>query len=320
MATDTPQGHVLAPTATGLPLDVLVMDDSQGHVHLGSTATGLPLDALVMHVSQGHIHLDSTATDSSLDELVAAQGHLHLGPTLTDFPPDPLVTNTSQGHDFPGSTAAGFPLDELVTDTSQGHVRPGSTASDSSLDGPTTRDFRQWKKSWDKKMLLVRLKREGRDWEYIIKVFWRMDKKSMEQSGWTSMWQRSAHDVGLGLLRRLKLNERANPWAMQQIDVLGRAARADRESEVDRLGDLMSHHSMVDAAWIDYEGIWDRISELMNTYGTEFKWTPERVKYAWTHGVSNMFPDIVLRQRQFSRHISTDFVHTWTANVLDWNL
>ena len=108
------------------------------------------------------------------------------------------------------------------------------------------------------------------------------------------------------------LNERANPWAMQQIDVLGRAARADREGEVDRLGNLMSHHSMVDAAWIDYEGIWDRISELM-AYGTESKWSPERVEYAWTHGVSNMFPDIILRQRQFSRNISTDFVYSWSA-------
>lgn len=82
----------------------------------------------------------------------------------------------------------------------------------------------------------------------------------------------------------------------------------------------MSHHSMVDAAWIDYEGIWDRISELMDAYGTEFKWTPERVEYAWTHGVSNMFPDIVLRQRQFSRHISTDFVYSWTAESLGQHL
>jgi hypothetical protein len=97
---------------------------------------------------------------------------------------------------------------------------------------------------------------------------------------------------------------------MQQIDVLGRAARADRQSELNRLSNLLSVQSMADAACIDYEGIWDRISELMDTYGTEFKWTPERVKYAWTHGVSNMFPDIVLRQRQFSRYISTDPVYS----------
>jgi hypothetical protein len=217
MATNTSQGHVLAPTATVFPVDALVMGASQDHVHLAPTATVLPVDALVIGASQGHVHLGSTATNSSLDELVAAQGHLHLGPTLTDFYPDPLVTDTSHSHDFPGSTAADFLLDELVTDTSQGHVRPGSTASDSSLDEPTTRDFRRWKDSWDEKMLLVRLKREGRDWEYIIKFFWRMDpqKKPKEQSGWTSMWQRAAHNVGLGLLRRLKLNERANPWAMQ---------------------------------------------------------------------------------------------------------
>ncbi|KAH8650389.1 hypothetical protein BGZ60DRAFT_421888 [Tricladium varicosporioides] len=96
-------------------------------------------------------------------------------------------------------------------------------------------------------------------------------------SAWTSMWQRAAHD----------------------IDVLGRAARTDRDGEIDRLGDLMTQHSLVDVGWIDYEGIWDRISELMKKYGTEFKWTPERVEYAWTHGVSDIFPDVVLRQRQF---------------------
>jgi hypothetical protein len=66
---------------------------------------------------------------------------------------------------------------------------------------------------------------------------------------------------------------------MQQIDVLGRAARANRESEIDRLANLISHHSMVDAAWIDYKSIWDRISELIDIYRTEFKWTPERVEY-----------------------------------------
>jgi hypothetical protein len=82
----------------------------------------------------------------------------------------------------------------------------------------------------------------------------------------------------------------------------------------------MSYYSMVDTAWIDYKSIWDRISELMDVYRTEFKWTLKRVKYAWTHGVSNMFPDIVLRQRQFSPHISTDFVCSWTAEGLDQHL
>jgi hypothetical protein len=41
----------------------------------------------------------------------------------------------------------------------------------------------------------------------------RMEKKPRGQTGWISMWQRTAHDVGL--LRRLRLNERANPWTIQ---------------------------------------------------------------------------------------------------------
>jgi hypothetical protein len=127
---------------------------------------------------------------------------------LTELSLDPLVTDTFQGHNFPGSAAANFSCHELVTDTSQISIRPDSTASDCSFDEPKTQEFRRWKDSWDEKMVLVRLKREGREWEHIIKVFWRMGKKHRSHSAWTSMWQRTAHDVSL--LRRLKLNETAN--------------------------------------------------------------------------------------------------------------
>ena len=61
--------------------------------------------------------------------------------------------------------------------------------------------------------------------------------------------------------------------------MLSRAAYTNRESKVDHLASLMSHHSIVDTAWIDYKGIWDYISELMNIYRTKFKWTLERVEY-----------------------------------------
>ncbi|PVH68069.1 hypothetical protein DL98DRAFT_578964 [Cadophora sp. DSE1049] len=284
----------LDPTLTEVSLDPPVTDISQFQAHLGSTAADGSLDDLV--ALNGNIHLDPTATDASLDDLVAAHGHINLNSTAADPFLDDLVALSGNIHLDPTLTEVS--LDPPVTDISQFQVRPGSTASDSSLDKPTTRDFRLWKQRWDKKMLLVRLKREGRDLEYIIKIFWRMDKTIMEQSGWRSMWERSAHD----------------------IDVLGRAARADRENEVDRLSSLMSHHSLVDAARIDYEGVWARIAELMDRYGTKFKWNSEKVEYAWTHGVSNMFPDTVLRPRQFSRHISTDFVHSWTAGGLGQHL
>lgn len=128
----------------------------------------------------------------------ASRGHV-LAPTAIVLPLDAPMIDPSQGHVRLGPTATNFPLDELAPNASQGHVRPGPTASDSSLDEPTTRDFRRWKDSWNEKMFLVRLKREGRPWEHIIKVFWKMDKKTKGYSAWTSMWQRAAHDVGLGL-------------------------------------------------------------------------------------------------------------------------
>jgi hypothetical protein len=103
---------------------------------------------------------------------------------------------------------------------------------------------------------------------------------------------------------------------MQQIKLLGRAAHADREDETCRLDKLMERYSLVESAKIDYEGIWDRISELMREYGSELKWTPERVKYAWTHGVSDMFPSIELRQRLF---FSLQFdVESWLESSCPW--
>jgi hypothetical protein len=61
--------------------------------------------------------------------------------------------------------------------------------------------------------------------------------------------------------------------------MLSRAAYTNWESEVNYLGDLISYNLIVDMAWIDYKGIWDYISALIDIYETEFKWTPERVEY-----------------------------------------
>ncbi|KAH8650323.1 hypothetical protein BGZ60DRAFT_421740 [Tricladium varicosporioides] len=146
----------------------------------------------------------------------APQGHA-LG-TVAVLPLDPLVIDPSQGYVRLGHTATNLSLGELAIETSQVYFHPCSATSDSSFDESKTQT--QWKDRWNEKMLLVYLKREGRDWEYIIKVFRRMDKKPKGQSGWMSMCQRAAHDIG----------------------VLSRAARADREGEIDRLGDFMTYH------------------------------------------------------------------------------
>ncbi|KAH7418759.1 hypothetical protein BKA64DRAFT_739139 [Cadophora sp. MPI-SDFR-AT-0126] len=333
MANHT-QGQFSTPTANFLPPAVLVMEVSQRHGYLGSMATDTSPEDLT--AAQGYFDLSSTWTDPSLNNLMDLSSNTHPDPTSTEASLDPQVADISRGYGYLGSMAAdtslegliapqGYfdldstgidpalndlvalssethldsmlteeSLDTLVTEVLQGQAHPGSTGSETCVERPTTRDFENWKKSWDRKMLLVRLKREGREWEHIIKVFWRMDK-TLKQSGWRSMWERSAHD----------------------IDVLGRAARVDRDNEVFRLRSLISHHSMVDAARIDYEGVWDRISELMGSFGTESKWNAEKVEYAWTHGVSTMFPDIVLRPRQFSRHLSAeDSAYIWAAEGL----
>jgi hypothetical protein len=51
MATNTSQGHVLAPTATVFPVDALVISASQDHVYLALITTVLPVDTLVISAS-----------------------------------------------------------------------------------------------------------------------------------------------------------------------------------------------------------------------------------------------------------------------------
>ena len=84
---------------------------------------------------------------------------------------------------------------------------------------------------------------------------------------------------------------------------MGKAAQADREGEADRLRDLALHHTLGDAARIDYEHVWARIAESMQEHGSDRKWSSHRVKYAWNHGVSNLFPQIELRQRKLFKAI-----------------
>jgi len=83
-----------------------------------------------------------------------------------------------------------------------------------------------------------------------------------------------------------------------QVEALGKAILADREGEANRLGDLAVYHPLADAVRIDYDGLWARIAESLKAYGSERKWSSDKVKYAWDHGVSGLFPHLQLRQRK----------------------
>jgi hypothetical protein len=86
-------------------------------------------------------------------------------------------------------------------------IFPEYMTSDSHLDGPTTKEFQKWKDSWDEKILLVRWKREGKDWEEITKSFQKMGIQK-RSGGWKSMLQRADADVSF--ISLLELNLRAN--------------------------------------------------------------------------------------------------------------
>jgi hypothetical protein len=75
-----------------------------------------------------------------------------------------------------------------------------------------------------------------------------------------------------------------------QVEALGKVILADREGEANRLGDLAVYHLLVDAVRIDYNGLWACIAESLKVYGSKRKWSSDKVKYAWDHGISGLFP------------------------------
>jgi hypothetical protein len=75
------------------------------------------------------------------------------------------------------------------------------------------------------------------------------------------------------------------------LDALKAAAEADIQNKSQRLGASIMDPIMRQA---DYDNCWGRIATSMATHGSELIWTPERVKYAWTHGASAFFPEMIL--------------------------
>jgi hypothetical protein len=75
------------------------------------------------------------------------------------------------------------------------------------------------------------------------------------------------------------------------MNALRAAAQADIRDRSQRLGTLIMNPIMRRA---DYDNCWGRIATSMANYGSEQIWTPERVKYAWAHGASALFPETIL--------------------------
>lgn len=285
------------------------LDDTVYDLHPDQTmtfdlATNAAIDKPFDTISN-EIWLDSIAWDAYFD------GQMALSSVVDDFMEDD--TSSSREHVWPDSIACESFLDNPMTSTAVGgdtfhvhnqdspdHITCDSHVNDELLtvnlatetikddildinymvcdsnpDEPASREFQKWKEGWDEKMSLVRWKREGKGWDDITKAFQKLGVQK-GSGGWKSMLVR----------------------AESEIDALGKAAAADREGEADRLGDLALRCPLGDIAWVDYDNAWARIAESMKKYGSERKWSSDRVKYAWNRGVSDLFPHIKLRQRK----------------------
>jgi hypothetical protein len=201
------------------------LDDTTYDLHLDqamtfdlatNTAVDEPFDA-----NPNEIWLDSIAWDAYFD------GQMALNTMVDD-------ASGSREHVWPGSMACESYLDDPMTpnvvgcntfhvhnQVSPDHITCGSYVDDGPLtvnlatntigddifdidymtsdfnpDEPATREFQKWKEGWDEKMLLVRQKREGKDWDDITKTFQKMGIQK-GSGGWKSMLVRAESEVCL---------------------------------------------------------------------------------------------------------------------------
>jgi hypothetical protein len=77
---------------------------------------------------------------------------------------------------------------------------------------------------------------------------------------------------------------------------MGKAAASDKEFQSERLCHMLSEStaSVEEILLVDYNATWARIAGDMEGAGGCKRWTAEKVKYAWNHGVSDRFPHIDL--------------------------
>lgn len=159
----------------------------------GQMALNTVVDGLISNDTSGsreHVWLGSMACESYLDDLVTpntVEGntfHVH-----NQAPPDHITFDSYVDDGLLTVNLATNTIGDDILDTDY-------MVCDSNPDEPATREFQKWKEGWNEKMLLVRQKREGKDWGDITKSFQKMGIRK-GSGGWKSMLLRAESEVGL---------------------------------------------------------------------------------------------------------------------------
>ncbi|TGO56034.1 hypothetical protein BCON_0083g00260 [Botryotinia convoluta] len=127
--------------------------------------------------------------------------------------------------------------------------------------------FIHWREKFHLKIQLMHWKRENKSWNFIVDEFAKKGIRRKNTSCWYSYYNRT----------------------LKEMNHLKDAVQADIVHKYKRLGESTLDPYMRQA---DYGGCWERISALMEMHCS--RWTPARVKYAWTHGAADLFPELVL--------------------------
>ncbi|CAD6446251.1 1ae957aa-9119-43aa-9101-68052a38fb91 [Sclerotinia trifoliorum] len=131
----------------------------------------------------------------------------------------------------------------------------------------TDTSFVYWAEKFQSKIQLRHWKRENRKWDFIINEFGKRGIRKNNMQFWYSYYNRT----------------------LKEMSYFKKAVQADIVKTCERLGESIMELHMRQA---DYDGCWERIAALMVMHSS--RWTAARVKYAWTHGVSDLFPDLML--------------------------
>ncbi|CZR52141.1 uncharacterized protein PAC_02018 [Phialocephala subalpina] len=137
---------------------------------------------------------------------------------------------------------------------------------------PDSLAFILWKTRWHERIAVLTLREEGMKWGEIEKKFADLGT-TKTVGGWRTTYDR----------------------ASVEVHAMGMAAIADKADEITRLfNKAWEFDNIYQLSEADYAGTWGRISQAMRNWGSVEQWSAQKVKYAWDHGVSSRYPQVVL--------------------------
>jgi len=147
---------------------------------------------------------------------------------------------------------------------------------------PDTIAFINWKRKWDQRIEVLSLSCQGYSWSDILAT----EKREIQR----------------------KSLYKSKSKAIKEINCIIDAASHDKLDEMSRWADISHREKLngIDATNLqkDQGDMWRRIAKRIPAKKKTGKWTAEKVKYAWHHGVSGYCPHLKLDPVLWTQELS----------------